>query len=692
MTKNRTIKFIQILVIGVLIVSVLGCAGLRRAFSPAGDDYKEAMKVWESGDAVQALIMMAEAVKIDPKLPDPKEFFRDNFDTAIGMIEAGLENRQNKAEYLYKEQVYNTYVNLQKVHSAMAELPLPFSDKKETWSWTTEIKDYTAEIEQAGREAWAAFFGYAQEQLNQDDAPEAIRAVEYALDKFLKSGSSAYNDAVASLIEAFNAYGATKHDSTDIDILEGALAAYNKVLEFDPENADALEGIRVLSASISDLYVDRGIAAEGKGGIENFESAAADYERALFWNEDNGNAEARLAGVKVKIAEHYYQEGVKLEEAKGIDAKDQIVALYEKAQEWVSGYKDTDKRIFNVLVSVELQKLSDNIGISKDEIGKLKNRFVAVSDSIGAAIDFLQIYIDVTENINKTNKAMKTTALVLKPMGVIPYIGSILSSTATYIEQTREYMIEKPAKMLTQIQKRSVDPMKAKLESFKGMIDKVIAQFGEVEKTLDYTNTFVLEIKGCVERKGDKAIFDTVEANAKKINGEYVKLNNALRDTNSTVDGVANTMSQMLSLKGTINTVKDGLKYFTPVVNEVSKVTDKIESVLNKKITVNYLIDKFSFSVMDILNGIDSVIGKVQDLLMNEAKKLLNPLLNSLGVEFPEIPGLAELESAIEELEKYWNQVEGQINTVQDKVNAYMNIQEEIKATLLETMRAAACE
>jgi tetratricopeptide (TPR) repeat protein len=692
MNVKRNFSMGKVLVLLLLIISIVGCAGLRRAFSPAGDDYKEAMKVWEAGDAVEAIIMMAKAVQIDPKLPDPKEFFRDNFDTAIGMIEAGLSNKQNKAEHLYKEQVYNTYVDLQKVYAALAELPLPFSDKKETWSWTTDIKDYTAQIEQAGIDAWTAFFGYIQDMLGQDNTGEALNALDYALAKFLKKGSSEYQSAVASVIEAFNAYGQSKHDSNDIDILEGALAVYNKVLEFDSENVDALEGIRELSYTISDLYVVRGIAEEEKGGIESLESAAADYERALFWNEENGEAEARLAGVKVKIAEHYYQEGIKVEQAEGIAAKDKIVALYEKAQKWVAGYKDTDKRIFNVLVSVELQKLSENIVISRTEIGKLKGRFVSVSDGIGAAIDFLQIYIDVTENVNKTNKAMKTTAMVLKPMGVIPYVGSILSSTATFVEQTREYIIEKPAKMLTQIQKRSVDPMKAKLEKFKGMIDKIVAQFNEVDQTLEYSDTFVRQIKDCVERKGDKAIFDTVEGNAKKINGEYVKLNNALVDTNNTVDGVAKTLSEMVKMESTVKTVKNGLKNFTPVVDQVSNVTDKIENVLNKKITVNYLIDKFTFSVMDILKGIDSVIGKVQDLLMNEAKKLLNPLLNQLGVEFPEIPGLAELESMIEELEAYWNAVEKEIDTVQKKVDSYMNIQKEIKETLTQTMKAAACE
>jgi tetratricopeptide (TPR) repeat protein len=692
MNVKRNFSIGKVLVLLLLIISIVGCAGLRRAFSAAGDEYKAAMKAWEANQPLEALLLMAEAVKIDPKLPDPQEFFRDNFDAAIAQIEQGLTNHQNKAEHLYREQVYNTYVNLQKVYSALAELPLPFTDKKETWTWTTDIKDYTAQIEQAGIDAWTAFFGHIQNVLGQDDVDGAVHALDYALAKFLKKGSSEYQAAIASIIEAFNAYGQTKHDSKDINILEGALAAYNKVLEFDSENVTALEGIRELSYAISDLYVERGIAREARNDIESLEAAAADYERALFWNEENGNAEARLAGVKVKIAEHYYQEGIKVEQAEGIAAKDKIVSLYETAQKWVAGYKDTDKRIFNVLVSVELQKLSENIGTSRTEIGKLKGRFVSVSDGIGAAIDFLQIYIDVTENINKTNKAMKTTALVLKPMGVIPYVGSILSSSATFIEQTREYVIEKPAKMLTQVQKRSVDPMKAKLEKFKGMIDKIIAQFNEVDGTLEYTEKFVRQIKDCVERKGDKAIFDTVEGNAKKINGEYVKLNNALVDTNSTVDGVAKTLSEMVKMESTVKTVKDGLKHFTPVVNEVSKVTDKIESALNKKITVNYLIDKFTFSVMDILKGIDSVIGKVQDLLMNEAKKLLNPLLNQLGVEFPEIPGLDELESMIEELEAYWNAVEKEINTVQKKVDSYMNIQKEIKATLTETMKAAACE
>lgn len=383
---------------------------------------------------------------------------------------------------------------------------------------------------------------------------------------------------------------------------------------------------------------------------------------------------------------------MKVEQAEGLSAKDKIVSLYEKAQAWVAGYKDTDTRIFNVLISVELEDLSKNIGVSRTEIGKLRNRFGAVSDSIGTTIGFLQTYIDLTENINKTNKSMKTTAMVLRPLAAIPYIGSILSSSGTMIEQTRKYVIEKPAAKLKQIQTSTVDPMKAKLEKFKGVIDKIIDQFNEVDGTLDYTDKFVLQIRNCVERKGDKAIFDTVEGNAKKINVEYVKLNKALIDTNNNVEGVANTMSGMLSMKGTLKQVQNGMKSFDPVVNEVSKVTNEIEKVLNKKITINYLIDKFTFTVMDILNGIDSVIGKVQDMLMNEAKKLLNPLLNQLGVQFPEIPGLDELQQQVDDLKKYYDEVEAKFVAVQDKVDEYMNMQEEIKATLSDTMKAAACK
>ena len=341
---------------------------------------------------------------------------------------------------------------------------------------------------------------------------------------------------------------------------------------------------------------------------------------------------------------------------------------------------------------MELEDLSKNINVSRTEIGKLRDRFGAVSDSIGTTIGFLQTYIDLTENINKTNKSMKTTAMVLRPLAAIPYIGSILSSSGTMIEQTRKYVIEKPAAKLKQIQTSTVDPMKAKLEKFKGVIDKIIDQFNEVDGTLDYTDKFVLQIRNCVERKGDKAIFDTVDGNAKKINVEYVKLNKALIDTNNNVEGVANTMSGMLSMKGTLKQVQNGMKSFDPVVNEVSKVTNEIEKVLNKKITINYLIDKFTFTVMDILNGIDSVIGKVQDMLMNEAKKLLNPLLNQLGVQFPEIPGLDELQQQVDDLKKYYDEVEAKFVAVQDKVDEYMNMQEEIKATLSDTMKAAACK
>ena len=684
-----------------IIMMLAGCAGLRRAFSPANEKYKAAMNAWKSEQYADSLLLMAEAHEIDPKLPDPKMFYRDNFDTAMASIKADLSPPEKMAEHLAKEQIYDTYVDLQKIYDAMRNFDLPFTDKKKKkWEWTTDVSlDYTDEIKTARMAAWDAYFAYALEFLKNDNAAESNKAIDYALDKFEMNKTEAYGEIVSTIVDEYLSYASSRHESIEIDVLESAILAYETVLHFDENNTAAKEGYSFLSIRVSDRYVIRGQEKEAQGQsgsiqerIALLEDAASDYDRALFWNETNSQAIALKDAIKPKIAEMYYQEGIRLENSEGLDASERIVAAYEAAQEWVENYRDTNKRIFNVLVSVELEELSGNIGISRREMDELSSSFRTVSDQAGKMIGYLQDYIDLTEKIVDVNKTMKTTATVLKPMSPIPYVGSFLSGTGTYIERTREILIEKPANKMKDIQKRAVEPLKAKMESMKSFVDSVLAQFDKIDSTLASTDQFVLRIKACVEQKGDKEIFDLVETNAAKLNGEYKKFNDALIDTNDSINGITDVIGNMFSISDYMRPVKDGLNKFSAITDKFSGVTKEVDKVLNKKITVNYLFDSFSFSIMDILNGIDSVIGIVMDMLMDAAMALLNPLLDQLKIEFPEIPGLEELQQEIDKYTGYYNDIQAQLDRAKQKVDAFTQIQDRIQATLTETMQAAACQ
>ncbi len=690
--KNLRIRKLLYLFITVLFVGAMltGCAGFKRLFSPARDQYKRAVKAYNNGAYTEAFVTMAEALQKDPELPGAKEFFKDNFDKGIAELEKGLKKSGSQREFEFVEKKFDIYANLQEIYSAVEKLPLPFKHKRGKWEWTTEIKDYSAQIEKTRAEAYALLFEHGKKVLFQGDVEKADTELSRAYNKYRVDGTKEKEKAAQDISAVFTEYAGRVHESDSIETVEGGIKSYTIALSYNKDNKAAKDGRSVLKKHAAGLYVVEGKRLEAKGDLESLEKAIAAYQKALEWDETNAEAKTLSDQIKPKLAEQYYQKGKKHAQASGKEAREAALAAFKKAQKWVAGYKDTDKQISIVLLSGELEKLSGNIKVSRDEMSELRGRLEAISKTTAEGISAMDTIINVSNDVTELNKTLKTTYKVLLALNAVPYVNAFASPTSTMVK-TIQRPLDPVAVKVAKITNKTVVPMKKKLVSFKEIVDATVDKFSTADDTLKFADIFVVEFRGCVAASNNKALYGTVESETKKINGEHKKLNGSLIDINDSIDGFEEVVASMSDISAAIAPVKDGIDTVTPYTDKVSGVAREIDKVLSKKVTINLYFKKYSFSVNDILDGIGGILNEAMDLLMNEAKKLLNPLLNELNISIPQIPGLDDLEREVEKLKGEYDALAAQADTLEKKADEFASYQQKLDNGLNALWNEAGC-
>ena len=685
--KKLLYLFVTVLFLGAMLT---GCAGFKRLFSPARDQYKRAVKAYDNGAYTEAFVTMAEALQEDPELPGAKEFFKDNFDKGIAELEKRLDKKGSQSEVEFAEKKFDTYVNLQDIYSAVEKLPLPFKHKRGKWEWTTEIKDYSAQIDNTRSEAYALLFEHGKKVLFKGDVGKADTELSRAYNKYRLDGTKEKKKAAQDISALFTEYAGTLHESDSIETVEGGIEAYTIALSYEKDNKAAKDGRNVLKKQASVLYVAEGKRLEAKGDLESLEKAIAAYEKALEWDKTNAEAKTLSDQIKPKLAEQYYQKGKKHAQTAGKEAREAALAAFKAAQKWVAGYKDTDKQICIVLLSGELEKLSGNIKVSRDEMGELRGRLEAISKTTAEGISAIDTVINVSNDVTELNNTLKTTYKVLFALNAVPYVNAVTSPTSTMVK-TIQRPLDPVAVKVAKITSKTVVPMKKKLVSFKEIVDATVDKFSSADDTLKFADMFVVKFRGCVAASNNKALYDTVESETKKINGEHKKVNGSLKDINDSIDGFEAAVASMSDISDAIAPVKDGIDMVTPYTDKVSGVAREIDKVLNKKITINLYFKEYSFSVNDILDGIGGILDEAMNLLMNEAKKLLNPLLNELNISIPQVPGLDGLEKEVEKLKAEYDALAAQADTLQQKADEFASYQQKLDNSLNALWNEAGC-
>lgn len=681
-TKRTGILFL--LGISLLITSCQALKGLRSEGQP---HLQEASDLWDEGKELESLIPATQALIVDPEFFQGKGFIKDRFDVAINKANERLTQIGKPQTSEQAEEVFHIYDNFVKIYDNVAKMKLPVEHHRGRWTWTTKIKDYNQQREESRLLAFDLLMKEAREHVASHEISKAEGKFLNAINNYVatKEKKDSLNLVVATELTDF----ADKfNDSKVIDEAILSNKAYKSAIIFIPTFETALEGIKNTALHISNLYNNKGIALEEKGDIDNLIASIDEFSNALKWNKDNQKAKDNKERVTIKIAEHYYQEGLK---AENVDNKGEAAKQFELVREWIPDYKDSMQRLYTNRIGDKIEEMAQNLSITRSEHNKLQGRMNSVSKNVDKSVDVMNKVTYISGQTQSLNNSMKKTESTLRVFSSIPKVGIVTTTLARTVN-----MAQKPVGVasdkFTKVEKPVITPTKNLVVKTQGVVNKTKSAMQKTESIIQTTENYTLHFKDCASTVVEENNFKEAEKAIDEINKSLKTTNNSLKNVNKGLAVVDKNTKPIASLSGTVNKVEKGLKDVDKVVGKIDPIVNNLNKVLDKSFTLNLGFKKFSFSVKKILTGLPKevkmIMGKFEDLAM----KALDPVFKKFKIEIPSIPGLDHLSKELDNMKGYYDNINREYNNVSKAANEFTDSQKHIENNLRKLENAMGCE
>lgn len=309
--------------------------------------------------------------------------------------------------------------------------------------------------------------------------------------------------------------------------------------------------------------------------------------------------------------------------------------------------------------------LIDNLATTNRDIIYLQERIANIQKCVGNSINTLQQSATINSDLTKLDSGLKLMSTVLSPFTVLPSVGTALGVVKKSID-----VIEKvvhPIKYVSDKVESAVKPVRNGLSQINNKITTIQTPLSDSKEYTSIVRYKFKDVNDCAVSKNNTQIISMLDAFSIPINPVVTKLNNSIDEVVYICDAVNCKLGQIEQILSPISKISKDLNIVTNVLNDINKALNPLRSALDQKITVPYSVkvktklnaknwmkgkswkwttssQNFTFTVHQILNGINSGIDSVNDALMKGAKDVLN----SLGLKLPSIPtipGLNELSS-----------------------------------------------
>ncbi|MDX9846102.1 MAG: hypothetical protein RBT74_03885 [Tenuifilaceae bacterium] len=685
MSSKHYTKSLFILFLGAAL-TLSSCLAIKGRFSKGHDFIQKANSLWDDGKHLEALIEASEGVLIDPNFIQGKNFFYEKFDEGMTIIQARLAELGTPSKSELAEEMSKTYDNLVKLYSNLGQVKLPIEHPKGKWSWTTKIIDYSGQQAQARDMAFSMLMKEGRELLGSENIGDAQGKFKNAINNYL-IGSEQKDSVNSQVANELCALAKKYSQSPIIDKAIVSHTAYVSALQFVKTLPEALEGKQKVAQHISNLYVKQGQDLVKKSDVESWISSIESFKEALKWNKENEEAKKLLAGTTERIAEFYYQAGLKAENAKKYD---EAIASYQEVRKWIPNYKDSMPKIYTLRMNGKMEEMAKNLHTTRSEFGKLQGRVNTTSGVVDKSVDVMGKITYISSNTQSLNETMKTTSRTLKLFTVIPTVGTVTGMLARSIDLVQE-PVGKVATKFTAIEQPVITPTKQVVEKTQGVVNKTKEVMASTETVLKTTEQYTLRYKECVAQVVEEKKFQEAETAVDEINKGLVNTNKALTEINSSFEKVEGEAKKISHLADPVNKVTNGLKDVKKVVDKIQPIIDELNGALDHKFTLNLLVKKFTFSVRQILDGLPSevkaIMGKFSDLAMG----VLKPVLNKFNIDIPSIPGLDTLSKALDSMKGYYDNINAEYGKLSKTVNEYSSYQNHINNNLKKLETALGC-
>ena len=679
---RKPILGVVVLVVGLLFT---GCLSFKGLFSEGQADIQKANELWGKGQQLEALIHATQAVITDPVFIQGKSYLNDYFNQGIATATQRLSEIEKPKNSQEAEEKYQKYDQLVKIYDNLKKIKLPLEHPKGKWSWTTEILDYVPQRDAAYAEAFVILMEEGRGFVKSENVPDAENRFMNAANNYSGGAKDSVKQVIATeLCQA----AAPLSKSTDVDKAIIGHAMYKSALRFVSSMTEALEGAKQTAIYISNLYLKKGKETEAKGKVEDFIAALPIYKQAVQWNADNSEANECITKVTERIAEYYYQQGLKAQKAKD---HTKAISMFEETRKWIDDYKDAMPRIYNIRIGVKIEELAANLAVTQAEYGKIKGRVDAVSANVDKCDDIMNKITYISDKTRSINETMKHTSQTLKVFNVIPTVGTVTGILARSVDMVQE-PVGKVATKFTALEQPVITPTKTVVSNTKAVVDNVKGKMETTGNVLNVTREYSLKLKDCIASVTVENNFKEAETALDEVNKGLKNTNSALKEINSGFAKIDNEAKKLGKIAGPVQKVTDGVHEVDKVMQKIQPIVNELNGVLDKKFTLNLLVKKFTFSVKEILTGLPSevkaIMGKFSDLAMGVVK----PILKKFDIKVPSIPGLSELQAELDNLKNSYDVFKGELNGLEQSAKDFVKHQELISKNLKKIESSTGCQ
>ncbi|MCH4896506.1 hypothetical protein E0494_07325 [Marinilabiliaceae bacterium JC040] len=637
---SKAIAIITALIASSILIYSCGTAGLT---SQGKDEYHKMKKLHSNKEYLAAIEIATNLVIETPEAKGPKKFIIKHFDTDINRAKQRLNNKPNDSKEAIKQ--FNMYCHLVKIYDNLNKIALPLTVKKDKWN--TEIINYASKKIEARKTAYNILISEAKEFTNDKNYQKAVHNFRLAIKTYLPkeiSKDEATKLAYTTLFEKANSLA-------NIENIESAIAAFHfyESSEFFAQNeTQASQRKLEMKKTISSLYVKKGVNLEKSSSVSEWEKAIKCYSESIKWNSENNNARENKSKCIAKITEHYYKTGTKLERRR---KNKEAIKNYEIALKWTAEYKDCIYRMHNIIINEKISNINNSKKQYIAKVRKFKGKVKKVNTSINKSYNTVHALNRLTSSMSSLSSNLSNLSSALEPFNYVPVVGVVCKGAQFSVDNCNKGVAPVSSK-LSSMQKPILSPMEHSLNNSKTATNKITICVNDHDKKMKHLDSSLKNVKTNIKEFGnDVSKYTSIEKDLDKIESILNKLNSSTNNIDKDLNNIYKPS----------NIIDNYEKYAVPAAKSVSKVShtvnkikptvNGINKVLNKKIGYK----RVSFTINKVLKGAGGIFKKPLNKI---AKKALKPVLNKLGVKLPTIPGLREINQALDNIKRYYRSVD----------------------------------
>lgn len=325
--------------------------------------------------------------------------------------------------------------------------------------------------------------------------------------------------------------------------------------------------------------------------------------------------------------------------------------------------------------------LQTRLAMTQSELSFLQSRLERVKDTTGKILQALHTVRNTSDKLNRLNQQMTAINTILLGLQAVPYAGPILGRIRTVLLKVKKQVHTAAGKIKTFNNK--ITPTRRTLDKRQKDLEQLIQIIAKMHQYAEDNARYIQQIKVCTSSIRDTHIRQTTQSQVERLcqieNPSIHKLNTALRSIRRPIQDIERTLSSLESTCTAFRPLLSGLSPLSNTLNQLNVVFSQLSAVLGKRIRVPYKfvvrmpfrvrvrvrvrswrrwrmrwrwktrwknvmkVRYYTFSVHQILNGVNSGVDLVNRQMMTLAKKALHPILNQLDIQIPTVPGLARL-------------------------------------------------